>query len=210
MTLNLGKRIAPPRFVMFAILFAVGLGVAIPRFGWSQGAMIAFDVAAAAFLIAILPVLRRGEADRMREAAQANDANRVGLLILTVVTSIVIMLAVVTEKMAKASPWVVALVLVSLALAWFFSNTVYALHYAHLFYGQDGGEDQGGIDFPDCDNPDYWDFVYFSFTLGMTFQTSDVDITSRRVRRIVTGHCLAAFVFNLGVLAFTINSIGGS
>jgi len=87
---------------------------------------------------------------------------------------------------------------------------IYALHYAHLYYlPAEDNEDSAGIEFPNCDDPDYWDFVYFSFTLGMTFQTSDVDITSRRVRRVVTGHCLAAFVFNLGVLAFTINSIGG-
>ena len=74
--------------------------------------------------------------------------------------------------------------------------------------GRRRGSAAGSI-FPIATEPDYWDFVYFSFTLGMTFQTSDVDITSRRVRRVVTGHCLAAFVFNLGVLAFTINSIGG-
>lgn len=210
MAMNLGKRIAPPRFIAFALIFVIGLVLAIPAQGWARGAMIAFDIAAAIFLTSIAWVLRAGEADQMRQAAAANDANRGGLLILTVITSIVIMVAVVTEKLEKASPWAIALVLLSLALAWVFSNTIYALHYAHLFYGQDSGEDLGGIDFPDCDNPDYWDFIYFSFTLGMTFQTSDVDITSRRVRRIVTGHCLAAFVFNLGVLAFTINSIGGS
>ena len=66
-----------------------------------------------------------------------------------------------------------------------------------------------GSTFPKCDEPDYWDFLYFSYTLGMTFQTSDVDITSRHIRKVVVGHCLAAFVFNLGVLAFTINVLGG-
>ena len=209
MAMNLGKRIAPPRFIAFALIFVVGLVVAIPAQGWARGAMIAFDIAATIFLMSIGWVLRAGQADQMRQAASANDANRAGLLIVSVVTSTIILVAVVTEKMQKATPFAIALVLASLVLAWLFSNTIYALHYAHLFYGQADGEDQGGIDFPDCDNPDYWDFIYFSFTLGMTFQTSDVDITSRRIRRIVTGHCLAAFVFNLGVLAFTINSIGG-
>jgi uncharacterized membrane protein len=97
-----------------------------------------------------------------------------------------------------------------LVLTWLFSNIVYALHYAHLFYldGADGG-DAGGIDFPGCTTPDYWDFLYFSLTLGMTFQTSDVTISSRAVRRVVLGHSLAAFVFNLGIIAFTINVIGG-
>jgi uncharacterized membrane protein len=98
----------------------------------------------------------------------------------------------------------------TLALSWLFSNTVYALHYAHLFYTDDAsGKDSGGIDVPKCDEPDYWDFLYFSFTLGMTFQTSDVEITSAPVRRTTIGHSLAAFVFNIGVLAFTINVLGG-
>jgi uncharacterized membrane protein len=88
---------------------------------------------------------------------------------------------------------------------------VYTLHYAHLFYGRDddGSGDAGGLDFPDTKEPDYWDFLYFSYTLGMTFQTSDVTIASRRMRRVALGQSLAAFVFNLGVLAFTINTIGG-
>lgn len=208
MALNLGKRIAPPRFIAFALALIIGLAVAIPTAGLSRGAMMAFDIAAGIFLLSLIPILRDGGADRMRAASTRNDANRAGLLLITVTTSTVIMVAVITEKMSKASPLVIALILISLVMAWVFSNTIYALHYAHLFYGKDRDED-GGIKFPDCDDPDYWDFVYFSFCLGMTFQTSDVNIVSRRMRRVVTGQCLAAFVFNLGILAFTINTIGG-
>jgi len=211
MAMNLGKRIAPPRFIAFALIFVVGLVLAIPAQGWGRGAMIAFDVAAAIFLASLVPLMRRGEADQIRRQAAANDANRAGLLILTVVTTTIILAAVVTEKMDKASPASIALVIASLILAWLFSNIIYALHYAHLYYTDcDGdGNDNGGLDFPGCDSPDYWDFCYFSFTLGMTFQTSDVEIPSRRIRFISLSQCLAAFVFNLGVLAFTINTIGG-
>ena len=208
--MHLGHRLAPPRFIAFVAIFVAGAFIAIPAQGAGRGAMIAFDIAATIFLLMILPLFRQGGADQMRAAAQRNDANRAFLLLLTVVTSTVILVAVVTEKLEKATPFTIALVLVSLVLAWTFSNTIYALHYAHLYYlPADDGEDSRGIEYPNCDDPDYWDFVYFSFTLGMTFQTSDVEISSRRIRRIVTGHCLAAFVFNLGVLAFTINSIGG-
>jgi uncharacterized membrane protein len=209
--MHLGHRLAPPRFIAFVTIFVVGLFFTIPAQGYGRGAMIAFDIAAAVFLISIMPLFLRGTAEQMRAAAQRNDANRAFLLLLTVVTSIIIMVSVVTEKLEKATPFIIVLVLVSLVLAWTFSNMIYALHYAHLYYlPADDSEDSAGIDFPNCDDPDYWDFVYFSFTLGMTFQTSDVDIKSRRVRRVVTGHCLAAFVFNLGVLAFTINSLGAS
>jgi uncharacterized membrane protein len=103
------------------------------------------------------------------------------------------------------------MVVATLVLAWLFGNVVYALHYAHVYYqaGKDRGGDAAGISFPETKEPDYWDFVYFSFTLGMTFQTSDCDITAQAIRRISIGHCMAAFVFNLGVLAFTINALGG-
>jgi uncharacterized membrane protein len=101
------------------------------------------------------------------------------------------------------------LVIGTLALCWLFSNLVYALHYAHLYYRAGRGGDAGGLTFPGTDEPDYGDFVYFAFCLGMTFQTSDVTITDGGTRRVVTLHCLAAFVFNLGVIAFTINVLGG-
>jgi uncharacterized membrane protein len=64
------------------------------------------------------------------------------------------------------------------------------------------------LSFPESNEPDYWDFVYFSFTLGMTFQTSDVAITTTAMRKPVTVQCLAAFIFNIGVLALSINVLG--
>ena len=93
---------------------------------------------------------------------------------------------------------------------WTFANTVYALHYAHLYYSRDdGGKDRAGLEFPgNTKEPDYRDFAYFAFTLGVALQTSDVTITSPHIRWVVTVHCVAAFIFNLGVLALTINVLG--
>ncbi|HEX8485254.1 DUF1345 domain-containing protein [Sphingomonas sp.] len=207
---GMGHRIAPPRFVLFAILFATGLCAAIPTFGAGRGTMAAFDIAATVFLIAAATLLRRGEADQMRRASQANDANRAILLAFSAVTLTVILVAVAGEFQGSNDTAAVALVVATLVLAWLFSNTIYALHYAHLYYLPDAeGGDSAGIDFPRCTQPDYWDFLYFSYTLGMTFQTSDNDITARHIRKVAIGHCLAAFVFNLGVVAFTINALGG-
>ena len=143
----------------------------------------------------------------------SSDANSLGAKgnLLTGVTCLTVLTAVALELTQRGgpSPIVIALIIGTLILAWLFSNLVYALHYAHIFYLQHGGKDRGGIDFPGTKIPDYWDFIYFSFTLGMTFQTSDVEISSGAVRRVVTFHCLAAFVFNLGVIAFTVNVLGG-
>jgi uncharacterized membrane protein len=206
--MGIGNRIAPARFIGFtlAMIAASALAMAV---GLTPGRalMLGFDLASAGFLGALWPLLD-DESDDMRRRARDNDANRAGLLALTGLVMLVILVAVANELGGPSQRDGAALVIVTLALAWLFSNTVYALHYAHLFYSQNSGKDAGGLDFPDDDEPDYWDFVYFAFTLGMTFQTSDVSIANRAMRRVVTGHCLAAFVFNLGVIAFTINVLG--
>ena len=206
---RLGNRIAPPRFIVFAGVMIAGTGLAMVPFGldWARALMAGFDAAAIVFLVSLWPVFD-DESDTMRARSRANDANRAGLLLLTALVSGVILVAVASELSGEGRP-IVALVIATLLLAWLFSNIVYALHYADLFYTADAaGKDDGGLEFPDCDEPDYSDFTYFSFTLGMTFQTSDVSIVSRRVRRVATGQCLAAFVFNIGVIAFTINVLG--
>jgi uncharacterized membrane protein len=210
MTIALGRKIAPARFVTFVCVFIVGLCILIPCLGAGKGTMVAFDIASALFLGLVSPLLG-SKADEMRQYAKDNDANRALLLVLSAMVSLVILVSVASEMHGgKGNAVTTSLLIATLVLAWLFTNTVYALHYAHVYYFDDGtGVDSGGIEIPGCEEPDYWDFVYFSFTLGMTFQTSDSQITSWRIRRISIGHCLAAFVFNLGVLAFSINVIGG-
>jgi uncharacterized membrane protein len=208
---HLGRRIAPPRFIVFFVVLVVG-AVALPGpFGFGQATMLAFDIAAALFLALELPLLRHDDRDEMRVRAKSNDANRSVLLVLTFLVMLAILTSIAKELGGHPDHGTIALVIATLVLAWLFTNTVYALHYAHIFYGDEDrdGDDNGGLDFPKTPEPDYWDFVYFSFTLGMTFQTSDVEMTSGTMRRVATGQCLAAFVFNLGVLAFTINVLGG-
>jgi len=204
--------LAPPRFLAFIAISLAGFAVAILSAGWARAAMIGFDLGASSFLLFCIPLLGH-EAEAMREAARRNDANRVLLLVVTAMVCSVILVAIAVELSQREArqPLSIALVIATLLLAWLFSNLVYALHYAHLYYSSKpkNGGDCAGIDFPDEGQPDYWDFIYFAFTLGMTFQTSDVEITSRGIRRIAILHCFAAFVFNIGVLAFTINVLGG-
>jgi uncharacterized membrane protein len=208
--LELGKKIAPPRFLVFIVLIITGLAVGIPTFGWAIGSMAAFDVAAIAFFIIASPLLD-DKADEMRASAERNDANRAVLLAITGLVSLIVLTAVASELMQKGAPkpMMVALIVGTLTLCWLFTSLVYALHYAHLFYGDVAGKDAAGLDFPGTKEPDYWDFLYFSTCLSMTFQVSDMNITSGRIRRVVMFHCLAAFVFNLGIVAFTINVLGG-
>ena len=204
---TLGQRIAPARFIAFLVIFAAAFAATLATLGWTRALMTGFDIAAVFFLLAIVPVLRDSGAGAMRQHAAENDANRAVLLVITGITMLAILTAVFSEMAVKTGGGPSkSLIVGTLALAWLFSNTIYALHYAHVYYTEGS---KGGLKFSGTGSPDYGDFIYFAFTLGMTFQTSDTAVETRHMRRIVTVHGLLAFAFNIGVLAFTINVLGG-
>ena len=206
---GIGNRLAPWRFLLFIGLLVVGIPIGHQFFHrWALGGMAAFDVASIAFLLVCIPLLSMHEAADIREHAAQNDANRRVLLMITGIVMGVLLVAIAAETIGhNPQPFTKALIIGTLALAWLFSNLVFAFHYAHLAYGDECHECMG-LDFPGTAKPDYWDFIYFAFTCGMAFATSDVQITGQHMRKIVTVHCLAAFAFNIGVLAFTINVLG--
>jgi uncharacterized membrane protein len=208
---TIGNMIAPPRFLLFMAALIATFPVASHFFQrWALGAMAAFDVAATLFLISCISLLGTKEARVIRDHATRNDANRHVLLVITGIVMAVLLTAITAEAVGhNPQPFTKALIIGTLALAWVFSNTVYAFHYAHMVYMH---PDVGcvGLEFPRTTHPVYWDFVYFSFTNGMAFATSDVVITETRMRKTVIIHGLAAFAFNIGVLAFTINVLGSS
>ena len=207
--LTIGNRIGPPRFIAFLAVLIIGFGVALSLLhNWALAAMCGFDVAAIVFLLSCINLLGTRESRVIREHAQANDANRILLLVITGVVMATLLIAISAEAVGKnPQPLTKTLIIATLALAWLFANTVYAFHYAHMVYTH---PDVGcvGLDFPRTSNPVYWDFVYFAFTCGMAFATSDVVVTETHMRKVVTIHCLAAFAFNIGVIAFTINVLG--
>lgn len=102
--------------------------------------------------------------------------------------------------------------LTAVTTSWILLHTIFTIRYAHLFHNRTNektGEDGSGIDFPDAGLPDYIDFAYFSFVIGMTFQVSDVTISSKTIRRYVLLHSLISFVFNTIIVALTVNVIAG-
>jgi uncharacterized membrane protein len=214
---TIGNRLAPARFLLFLALLPVAYfayRAAMPGAGFSDAAAVAFDAAAVILLVSLVPLLRDTSAADMREHAAGNDANRVLILAVTSLLSFVAMAAITGEMdgAQRGEPTAIATLIGTLLLIWLFANSVYALHYAHAYYAQDAdhGGDIGGLDFPGTKTPDYGDFAYFAFTLGMTFQTSDVATTLPSVRRVALLHSFTAFIFNIGVIAFTINVLGGS
>lgn len=205
---SIGNRIAPPHFLLFLVLLVGGYAIVSTMLPRAPVVMVAFDVAALVFLLSCIPLFRR-KADEMRQTARDNDANRVILLVLSVILSMVILVTVAGELIGPHPPARIekAMIIVTLVLAWTFGNMVYTLHYAHLFYtSDDGGKDMAGLVFPgDTKEPDYGDFIYFSFTIGVALQTSDVAITSPAIRRVAIGHSVAAFIYNLVVLALAVS-----
>ena len=99
-----------------------------------------------------------------------------------------------------------SIVVVTILCSWFFVHTIYAIHYANEYYGDDvDARDRQGLKFPHEDEPDYWDFLYFSVNLGAAAQTSDVIVVSKRMRRLVLAHTILSFLFNTTILALAVN-----
>ncbi len=213
---GLGSRIAPARFVLFLGVMAAVFAImfTVRSAGWAEALVWGFDLAAVVFILSLWPLSRDHTADDMRRHSAANDANRAMVLVITAVVLLTVMAAIASELGAAEQGDIAAMVklVLTLAMAWFFTNLVFMLHYAHNYYrsAQDRPGDRGGFLFPETPEPDYWDFCYFSFTMGMTFQTSDVIVTRGYVRRVVMLQCLLAFAFNIGVIAFIINTLGAS
>ena len=209
---SIGNRIAPARFVIFFAMLFVTIGIAALLAPWWRSVMLGFDLSALIFMGSCFK-LYDDEAGEMREVAEANDANRAVLLFLAFALGVVILVAVGSEMTSAKTtgPVDIVITISTLIIAWFFGNTVYALHYAHLFYtADDGGKDHAGIVFPGTGKtPAFSDFVYFAFTIGSALSTSDTNITSPHIRKVATAHCIVAFIFNVGVFALTVNMLAG-
>lgn len=209
--MNAGRNLISGPFAVFLIVMATTTATMVTRMEGAHAFLLGFTIAAASFLVANAPLLSQKSAERMRSQARRNDANPTVLIAVTVAVMAAVLVVVGTVMRARADTGDIALSIVSLALAWLFVNVVYTLRYAHLYYGDADADarDDEGLVFTGNPEPDYWEFLYFGFSVGMTFQTADVQVTSRQMRRTVLGHAMAAFVFNIGVVAFTVNVLSG-
>ena len=97
----------------------------------------------------------------------------------------------------------------TMILSWLFMQIIFAIHYTHIYYGDENGDIRGGLKFAGNDEPDFWDFVYFTVSIGATAQTSDTAVETRRMRRIVTAQAIYSFIFNTAVLATAVNIAAG-
>ena len=171
----------------------------------------------AAFLGLTLLATSGATPERMRARSRALDPRAAVIVLLIVVAAAASLgaLVLVVQRPPGGGALTmsrVGLAFLAVAASWLLAHTTIALHYAHSYYGDpdDPGEtERGGLEFPGGAPPDYWDFAYFSFVVGMTCQVSDVQVTSRGMRRLTLAHGVLSFFFNTGVLALAINILAG-
>jgi uncharacterized membrane protein len=168
--------------------------------------LIGWDIFVAIYLVlAYIMMFRCGLAHIKRNAVLQDDG-RFLILLVTGLGAFASIAAIVLELGAEhRGALQLTLATVTIALSWAAVHTTFALHYAHDYYR---GDEPGGLQFPSGDqhdHADYWDFVYFSFVIGMTAQVSDVGITDKTIRRTVTAHGIVSFIFNTALLALMVN-----
>ncbi len=175
--------------------------------GWNAGAGL--------YLLLAYRMMFWSSHERMRRRALQQDEGRILVLTLVVLAAIAGLGAIVAElsvaKDVHGDLRIAHITLAALTIlsSWAFTQTMFALHYAHDYYAREAGGTQGGLDFPGGHAPDYGDFLYFACVIGTSGQTADVSFTCRAMRRIGLLHCILAFFFNTTLIALTINIASG-
>ena len=161
----------------------------------------------------------------IRKQARRQDDNSIVIFFIVLIATCCSMLAVILLLISQSSDPSTKTIRLIIAIAcmllsWFLVHTIFTIRYARLYYSgkknielngrrnTEDSEDAAGLIFPNDDEPDFLDFAYFSFTAGMTFQVSDVDISAKPIRRLALLHCLISFGYNATIIALSVNVIG--
>jgi uncharacterized membrane protein len=176
-----------------------------------------WDIGVLCYVFLAWMVVAQTDETLTRVRAQRYDPSGYTIFVLIVVAASASLVAIgfIVGEFKDLSFWPRALgltlVVGALLLAWLLIHTLFAFHYAHMYYArpEERGPHHGGLRFPDDDEPDYLDFAYYSFVVGMTSQVSDVAVLSRPMRRLTMIHGVLSFIYNIAVLAMSINIISG-
>ena len=209
-----GRRLLFSGLTGLAVGSVVGLGA--PSLGWAIHIVSGWDAAGLTLLgLAWWRMWHETSVETRRHAASEDPGRRLVWLIVLASSTVSLFAAGFVMRRAHSIAHngtgfclLLALCLTAVVSAWALTHTAYALRYAHLYY-RDDQDGEGGLEFPGKEDPDGLDFAYFSFTLGMCFQVSDVTVTSRTIRRAVLAHALLSFLYNTVVLALAFNLVLG-
>jgi len=200
-----------------AIIAAIAVLVFAPHsFSGIVRDIAAYDLGAVILLVAIYALTMSDNPDLTRMRAGTDDPGRYVVFVSILISCAIAMgsaLLVIPKPQKFVHPWetefVLVLGIIAVACAWTLIHTAMSLRYARLFYYDDDGEGIGGLEFPKTPYPDDFDFAYFSFIIGMTFQVSDVMVTDTAFRRHVLYHSIISFVFNTAIIALGVNIVSG-
>lgn len=206
--LRLRPRLLAALGVTIALAFLLPSQTLVTRVlaGWCVGVVI--------YAVLIVRQATGQSRDALREQASRLDDSATLVTVFTLLAAAasfgavaVLMLGGQASGAGKA--YDLALAGATVLCTWAFVQLVFTIHYAHVYYGDASGESRGGLDFHGDDDPDVWDFLYFTVTIGAAAATSDTNITSKRMRRIATVQTVYAYLFNTGVLALAVNMAAG-
>jgi uncharacterized membrane protein len=184
------------------------------RQSWAAATIGGWDCGSFTLLALNWQIVWTSDAEETKRRAGAADPGRTAAWVLALVASCFSLFACslvlrhASSIDPQRSPLLVALCLIAVGTAWNLTHTAYTLRYAHLYYRDNDHE--GGLDFPGKGEPDDLDFAYFAFTIGMTFQVSDVCVTSPQIRRTVLSHAILSFAYNTVIIAITLNVLVGA
>jgi len=204
--------------ILVGLAVGLALMVAAPQMAASTRLILSWDALSLTFLGAMLVSMVEHGPTEIRAQAALDDEGRGAILTLVLLAAAISVWAVGAElSLAKDGHGLlriarIALAFVTVVASWLMVQMIFALHYAHEYYGvdeDDGARDAEGIDFPGNTSPDYWDFIYFAIVIGVACATADADFTSKGLRRLGTVHSLVAFAFNTIIVALTINLTAG-
>lgn len=200
----------------FLVALAVGVAVSVfapldnlvPRIlaGWNAGGWL--------YLLLLAGKMWQAEIEGIKREAGIERESRIVVLVIVILGSLFTLLALLAQLVALKSEHGMdrnisaGLSFLTILLSWLLIHTVFAVYYAHEFHSEAKGGSRGrggGLKFPDDSTPDYLDFLYFSFVVGTTAQTSDVAVTSRAMRSVVMLHGILSFFFNTAVIALMVN-----
>jgi uncharacterized membrane protein len=196
---------APPR-TFIAVAIGIAAFFVLPdSFRLVTRLLVCWDIFIMVYSTLVYIMMTRCDHAHIRRNAVLQDDGRFLILLVTALGAFASIAAIVSELGSQRGAPQLALATVTIALSWSAVHTAFALHYAHDYYR---GAKPGGLQFPsgdEHDHADYWDFVYFSFVIGMTAQVSDVGITDRTIRRTATAHGIISFIFNTALVALMVN-----
>lgn len=178
--------------------------------------MMVWDVFALSYIVLSFIIFFTHSTRQIRHKATTDDGSRFFVFTLVLISAFAsmftVLLLMLSKEITDSENLYIPVAVAGMLLSWIMVHTTFVFHYAHLYYGDDipgSKRKQEGLSFPGENEPDYIDFAYFSFVIGMTFQVSDVEINSRVIRRTALLHGLLSFGLNTFVVALTINLIAG-